>query len=694
MAIRKKRIGDAGLNEYALNTNRSVEYLEELQGREGSQKYRQMAKGDPIVGMILRVHKNPIRSASWSIPYPADVTDQEKLAIDIISDELFGESGSAFDAFLNQALTFIEYGFSVFEQYYKPINNGGNTYLVPVLEQRMQTSIEDIFPKKEYIRQITIDSGLQEIPFGDLVFFILNQQGEDMRGESLLRNAYKTYKDKKIYKEWLGIGIQRSVSGVPAGKVPKGINIDDPQYIAFENLLQNIGKVHEEAYMILQDGYEFDIHELKFNAEPVQKAIDSCNSEMALSVLAQFVLLGQMDNTGAFALSRDQSDFFLDGLNYIVNLVSGVMNEAIIRPYVKINFGDTIDLERISLQGKNLNKKAGKELSEVIGALSSAGFLKATIEDEVQLRDNLELPKLSEEEILQREENKKIRPPTPPTESDDDKDVEPVKLSEPKKSARKQYIKKSEKEMKDFMSANLLLIKDKMMADIERVLNSGTVEINGLKNIKVSPEKYNKGLQKKLAGIAQESWNRAKKNAKVNKIKLADMSPQEITDKTLKAFVLNQAQSITDKQSAAMLNRAILTASNSVLKGLTVAQAVSNTNKSVDKYIESQGVTVDGSLIVTGTANFGEMQFNNEIKDQLWGYQFVAMDDSVTSEICSWYSGKTFSVDSPELSQATPPLHPNCRSYMEPIYKSVEKNKPEINDVVAPPSVMEGKTIF
>lgn len=682
-----KRTGDAGLNEYAINTNRTVEYLDELQGRDGSLVYRQMSKGDPIVGMILRVHKNPIRSAAWSIPYPSDATDEEKFAIDLIRDELFGESGSEFDTFLNKALTMIEYGFSVFEQYYKPVKFGVNTYLLPVLEQRTQTSIQDVFPDKGYIRQITIDSGVKDIPFENLVFFIVNQQGEDMRGESLLRNAYRTYKDKKTYKEWLGIGIQRSVAGVPAGKVPKGTQPDSDDYIAFENLLKNIGKVHEEAYMIYMDGYEFTIHESKFNAEPVQKAIDSCNSEMALSVLAQFIMLGQMDNSGAYALSRDQSDFFLDGLQYIVNLVCGVVNEQVINKYLKINFGDKIDPSRVVLYGKNLNKKAGKELSEVLNTLSASGFIKATVDDEVQLRSNLEMPKLSEDEINRRMEargNPLSPQPAPAV---------PVKLSESSvRASRSEYIQNTNKEMSDFMTANLLLIKDKLMADIESTLKRGTVEINGLKNIEISSEKYLKGLQIKLSTIAQESWLRAKSNAKVNNVKLAETSPKDITDKALKAFVLNQAQSITDKQAAALLNQAILTASNSILKGMSISQAVSNTGKSIDSYIASSGVTVDGSLIVVGTANFGEHQFNKEIKDQLWGYIFV--NDDPISDICQWYNGKTFSVDSAEMSIATPPLHPNCKSYLEPIYKSVEVDKPEINDTIAPPSVMAGKTIF
>ena len=641
-----------------------------------------MSKGDAIIGMILRVHKNPIRSSAWNIPYPSDVTDQEKLAIDIIRKRLFGESGNQFDVLLGKILSMLEYGFSLFEQYYEAKEIDGVMYLLPVIEQRMQTSIEDIFPDKKIVRQITFKKGLVEIPFDNLVFFIINQLGDDMRGESLLRNAYKDYLNKKVYKEWLGIGIQRSVSGTPSMKIPKGIKVDSAEYIAAEQLLQGIGQ-HEYAYMILQEDWEFEIHESKFDAEQVQKAIDSANTEIALSVLAQFVLLGQQGKGGAYALSRDQSDFFLDGLQYILNLVAGVMNDKVIIPYLKLNFGESIDPSRVVLSGKNLNKKAGVELSETLEKLSQNGFIKATLNDEVQLRSNLEMPELTEEEIEERNNE----PELPPTEPKPD----PVKLAEPVKGARKarrDYIINNEKEMQDFMQANLLLIKDKLIADIEITLNSGNVGIQGLKNVSVSTSKYVKGLEKKLAGIAIDSWNRAKSQSKSNNIKLAE--PKDIPDKQLKQYVLNQSQSIPAKQAAAMVNVAVLTASNNTLKNLSIANTIANTSKAVDKYITSSAVIVDGSLVVNGTAVFGEMEFNNEISEQLWGYRFT--NTSPIAEICKWYNGKTFSIDSPELSNATPPLHPNCRSYMEPIYKS--EKKPEIDDVVAPPSVEKGKTIF
>ena len=703
MAINRKQKGDSGLNTNAINTNRSVEYLVELQGRDGSVRYQKMSRSDGQVGMLLRSHKNPIKSANWTIEAPEDAEDSDVLAIEVFNKWVFEDSELTFDTTLSQILSFLEYGFACFEIIWSVYEYKGQKYLMPSLHQRMQTSIQDIFPQKGHLTQSTIENGLVEIPLDDMVFFTLNQQGEDMRGESILRNAYDAWKRKTIYKEYMGIGIQRSTSGIPAMKIPKGTKVTSANYISAEALLQNIS-FHENAYMITEEGWDFTIHESKFNSEQVQKAIDSQNSEMALSVLAQFMLLGQQGKGGAYALSRDQSDFFLDGLQYVVKIIEQVFHKRLIMPFVKLNFGDSVDCDNLKLKGLNLNKKAGKELSEVISTLSTSGFLKATIDDEVQLRKSLELTELSEYELAKRKEARD-NPPPPPTIIDPKKvpvevkkelkkEDKNVKLSEKRLKERKVLVDQTIKEVRDFMKANLLMIKDKYMADIESTLKRGIVDIKGLKNIQISSNKYRRDLERKLSGIAVDSWDRARASAKSNNIKLAeDKNPKDIENKKLKQFVLNESQSIVDQQTALMRNQAILTASNGSLKGFSVGQTLANVGIVIDNFIEGNSVMISGSLVVVGTDNFGANEFNRQIDDQLWGYAFVSVDDGNTTQICSFYSGKTYSSNSTELGIVTPPLHPNCRSFLDPIYKTQEKPE-SIDNVIAPPSIQKQKSIY
>lgn len=704
-------IGDSGLNETAMNSNYTTEYLTELQGRQGSLNLQKMAKSDTQVGMILNVYKNPIKSANWAIPEIEDATPREKLATEILNNWFFEDYTLDFCSLMHQILSCLEQGYSAFERVYKIQTYNGVKYFVPTLQQRMQTSIENIYPDRGIIQQITIKQGLVDIPMENMVFFTLNRNGMDFRGESILRNAYSAWKKKNYYEENLGMGINRNASGIPHMEVPDGTDPDSDDYIATEALLKNM-VMHENAYMITPKGYTFLLHESKFKPKDVIEVIQIYNTMMATSVLTQFLLLGQGDKGGAYALSRDQSDLFLDGLNHLVAFIEKTFHRQVIIPFLKINFGDSVDPSKIKLKGLNLNKKAGAELAEVLEKLTPHGYITATVEDEKNLRKALEMPDLTEEEIEERKEKQKNPPPVvdpskpsepqPKTEEeeeegkvkDDDKKNKSVKLSEPKIKKRKELLDNEVKTMKEFMQANLVLIKDKFVKDLRNQLNKGSVEIRGLRNIEIGSSKYRKGLEMKLAGLANLGWKEAKKSAKANTVKLAEnLNPKDLPDKELKEFTLNQAQLLTDDQIQTMKSRAIATASNGPIKGFSIGQTMANVEQTIDDFIAGQKVSVGAGLAVVGSINFGQNKFNKQISDQIWGYRFVAVDDDRTTQICSHYNGKTFSVDSVELSIATPPLHPNCRSYMEPIYKAVE-GKPEILDEVAPPTIMKQKTVF
>jgi len=700
--LNRMPIGDFGANEYDMSAEGSTEYLLELQGRQGSVNYSKMSRSDAQIGMILNIYKNPIMSANWSVPTPDDIDENEERAIDVLNSWLFEDGRVSFQTLLEQVLSFIEFGFSCFEVVWIPYEYEGTTYLVPDLQQRLQSSIESIDNDRRYVQQTKQKGGVVNIPMEDVIFFTLNQQGNDKRGRSLLRTAYHNWKRKNYFIELLGIGMQRSATGVPYMEVPENTDIDSPDYLATEQLLKNITS-HENAYMITKKGFVFDIKTFPFDSEKIQKAIDALDEKNAVSVLAQFILLGTGGGGGAYALSRDQSDMFLDGLNYIVRLIEQVFHRDVVRKYLDINFGGSLDATRIKLRGLNLNKKAGSELALTLQQLSQSGFIKATLDDEITLRQHLELPELSDEEIQRRQDNEeaqKVLADALRAGREEDEEEQrnettnaSIKLAEAKGKSRIDVIDFEISQMNDVMRANLLMIKDKLVADIRNTLERGSIEIKGLKNIDVSWSKYATNLERKLAGIANLGWNKAKSSSKANSIKLSEpLDILRLDNKELRQYVLNQAQSIAEDQVTSMKINAILTASNGPLKGYSIAQTMVNVDKAIEAFIEGNKVSVGGSLMVVGALNFGEQQFYQEIKDQLWGYRFVAIDDERTSEICSWYSGKTFSVDSAEMSIANPPLHPNCRSYLEPVYKTEEQIK--IDDAVAPPSIQKGKSVY
>jgi hypothetical protein len=704
----KKPSGDSGLKK--TESGETNEYISELRGATGSRNLHKMSTADTIVGMILSAYKNPILSCNWVFERRDDMSEADLLAIRALENHFFFEN--SFRELLNQIISFINMGFSCFEIVWQPLSFEGNTYLFPYLLQRLQTSIENINYEKGIVRQITSNNGTVEIPLKDMVFFTLNKQGIDLRGQSILRNAYTDYKEKLVYKQIMGVGIQRDACGVPVGRVPSGTDPETKEYIEFQSLIEDLASaVGGQNSIIVPDDYQIDIIQANFNSAEVKEVIKDINSNIASSTLTQFYLLGQGGNGGAFALSRDHSDMMLDGLQHIIDLVEEIFHKKVILPFVKYNFTN-VDYKKINLQGLNLNKKAGMEFAEVFKKLSEAGAIRPELVDEIMIRKNLDLPELTEETINERIASKEKEDALPkkqeqPQNDDDSEEqsryllnmnYESVKLAESKywdtARQRSAKISKESKSLLKYMKAILYLMQEKLISDIRRVMNTGNYSISGLREIKISNEsKYKSALKKKMAGLVGLAWSNAKRKAKLNKVKLSEeMNVSDLEDKTLMSFVTNQVEIIVDGQTNGLKESAIFTANSSGLKGYTVDQAVANAERQSDHFIEGNKIIVGAEMAVINSFSFGETQFYKTIEDQLWGYVFK--NDSPVTQICQSLVGKTYQKNSIELTQITPPLHPNCKSYLEPIYKKENKQKPEFDNYIPAPSIMDEKSIY
>lgn len=707
--LNRKMLGDSGSVGNNFGHEYSTEFSLKLQGQEGSINFGKMSRSDAQVGSLLRSYKDPIKACNWDFEEIEDATPDEERAVEILKNWIFEDADTPFPAVLSQILTMLEYGFSLFERTWQNYNYDGGLFFVPVISQRLQESIYEINNKEKNVKQTRIQGDLVEIPFEDCVFFTLDQQGEDKRGMSLLRNGYKTWEDKVQYITILGIGAQRSATGIPSMKVPAGTKVDSQEYADIILFLENICQ-HENAYMVYEEHYEFSIHDMHFNSEQLLKVIQYLDSQLSLSVLVQFALLGQQGKGGSFGLGKDQSETFFNGLQCLVSFIESVYHKEVIKPFLQFNFGDKIDVRRIRLRGKDLDKKAGDRLAALLKTLKDSGFIKPEITDEQTLRKKLQLPELSEEQIKEREEMQKsmmdkfnnpedgdsnLGKKSKKTDEDVEKDEEEAKkLSERVKAkTRNKYIEKETKHMREFMQANLLTVKEKLLADIERVLTTGKNPLSGLRNIQLSyVSRYQKSLELKLASIANTGWNDMKKfrNSKRKAKKLAeDMKPSNLPDDLLKFYIVNAAANIVEDQVTAMKSKAINSAQNSVIRGFTVLNAISVVDEVMDEFLDEQKVAVGANISVTSALNFGNNQFNKSIDEELWGYEF--MNDSPETDICKFYKGKTFKTNDPSLAIATPPLHPRCDSYLIPIFKF--EDKPDFDNAIAPPTIMKQRTI-
>lgn len=696
-SISKKPLSDSGIKRF-LDQDISTETLTELKGWTGSCNFKKMSKNDGIVGGIINAYINPITSATWTIKEIENATSEEEEIREVLNAWFFEVND--FNVLLIKILGMLSVGFSCFEMYYRPFEYNGKTYMMPVLEERVQTSIYNINYKEDLVKQLTTENSYVDIPLKNLVFFTFRQEGTDLRGVSLLRQAYKDYKDKVEIKGMAKKGIARSILGLPIGKVPKNVNQDSNEYSAFEEAIIDLGERDSDGMsdsLVIPENYSVELLTSDFNIDELEKYLAYYDTQMTLSVLAQFLLLGQNGNGGAYALGRDQSDMFLDGLQYIVKYIEQVFNKEIIYPTVQINFEEQ-DVEKFGIAGLNLNKKNNKEFADTLKVLLDAKILKPELEDEVQIRKMYDLPEIDlkkreKESENKKEEEKEIKD-NPNNEKIEIETTEEkiVKLSESWKTGnqRVNYIDQETDKLDKYSRASLTLIADKLSQAIRRQMKKGKVEAQGLKDIKLNNVgSYKKGMGKKLATIGKLAWNNALKNSK-NKIKLAEeINPSDLPNDELKSFVINQSDLMTEKQMEDLRAVALLVANTQLAKGLSINQAMSEVNREMDEFIESSNIDVANELAVVQTMNYSEMQFYDSIQDELWGYEFSNPDPK--TDICQSLVGKTYRKDSTELAQITPPLHFRCKSYLSPIYKT--EKKPDFDNFIPPPKLMEQKTI-
>lgn len=355
------------------------EYLGKLQGRDGVIELDKMRRSDDGVIRVLRMYINPIKSAQWYIE-SGEAGDKEAGEIaDAIRFDLFDDTTKPFSQMLNDILTFIPFGFSMFEPTFKVSDTPrfGVRWNLKDLGYRAQKTIYEW--KIENGAVISVHQqfwGDQDVDVWidgkRLIIFTHDREGNNFEGISLLRAIYGNYLRKQAYLNIMYQGLKKNASGIPVITAPAGRETTKEIDTA-ERFLESYTN-GEKPYLIVPEGFGFDIKEGKFEAEKVQSIIDSENTGMIKSALVQFLELGQAGAGGAFSIGTDQSDMFLDTLVGYGNYVCEVVNKYIIKPIVIMNHGEQEYYPELKVAG--IKDKASKELAEIIKILNDTGILK------------------------------------------------------------------------------------------------------------------------------------------------------------------------------------------------------------------------------------------------------------------------------------------------------------------------------
>lgn len=253
------------------------ESLQALQGHKGAAIFEAMRRREPTVTLILDSIKNPIKAANWSIECDNEQDEMQARMKRLITWNLFEGLEDGWDSFLHEALTFIDFGYSIFEAIHKTDTVDMGPLVMPAESEdampmdpeempgeedmpakaepmdmegeendmtssegelvtfyqkfgfRKQTSIYrwklerktgKIISIEQQVSSDTSKETLVEIPGQFCLVFTNKKEGDNYEGVSALRPMYGPYIRKDLYLRLAAIGAEKNAVGTAIGKMP------------------------------------------------------------------------------------------------------------------------------------------------------------------------------------------------------------------------------------------------------------------------------------------------------------------------------------------------------------------------------------------------------------------------------------------------------------------------------------------
>jgi hypothetical protein len=331
-----------------------------------------MKDNDPIIGAILMAFEMLLRAAEVRVDAANDSPEAEEAKTFV--EQCFEDMEGTTDDFLAEVLTFLPFGFSVFEVVYK-IRSGRNTedptrysqfsdgrYGIRKLAPRAQWTIDRFLTDENGtitgVRQsaLSLKLGSVDIPASKMLHFRTSTVNNDPSGRSLLRNAFTSYHYASHIQMIEAIAVEREMNGIPIGKIPSeylgeaATSAQQGFTNAFKKILRDV-KFNDQGFVLIpsdvyenDDGtktsipmVEFDLISAKGTRSiPTGEVILRHQENIARSVLADFLMLGS-GKTGSFALSKSKTDLFLTAASGFTEAIAAVLNRQLLPRLWEIN---------------------------------------------------------------------------------------------------------------------------------------------------------------------------------------------------------------------------------------------------------------------------------------------------------------------------------------------------------------------
>jgi hypothetical protein len=369
--------------------------------------FEAMTRQDAQVSSVLRAVTSPIQRTQWRIDGKGcDPKVTAHVAMDL-GLPIVGEGNEvaairtrdrfSWTQHLRMALLMLRYGHSYFEQVYR-LDADGMAHLRK-LGYRPPKSIAKF--------NVARDGGLLSIeqygglgttatvtlPVARLVAYVLDQEGGNWIGQSLLRPAYKNWLLKDRLLRVQTQSIERNGMGIPKYTGAEGETSLD----AGREIATNV-RSGDNSGAAIPNGAELELMGVTGTLPDADKAIRYHDEQIARAVLAHFLNLGSQ--TGSWALGSTFADFFTLSLQAVAEEIRDTATKHVVEDLVDINYGPDEPAPRLVFDEIGSRNDA---VVTAISAMVTAGVLKPDEDLETFVRTALGLPPRGSTPLLPQE---------------------------------------------------------------------------------------------------------------------------------------------------------------------------------------------------------------------------------------------------------------------------------------------------
>lgn len=205
------------------------------------------------------------------------------------------------------------------------------------------------------------------------------------------------------------------------------------------------------------------------------------------------------------------------------------------------------------------------------------------------------------------------------------------------------------------------------------------VENNDIASVGVLKAKFTGEISSALGNVQKELFELGKSSVALEMGVKAPATAKEVMG-AIKVNMQKMVKELTDDVENAVsgaVSQLVGKNAGSITNTQT-AQAISAAADAIDKVHEARGAI--NTLTLYGSLNLGRSSIFERYPEQIYGFQFSAIIDNATTDICLSLDGRVVKVGDADFYKFSPPLHYGCRSLFVEILND-EEFKPEATGI-------------